>query len=140
MISDMSAEENKHVVADAARIVFNDKDLSQIETFFAPGFVDHTNAGDPPHGPQGQRAKVEAFIGAFPDLEINYTHQIAEDDLVAGRYVLTGTHLGDFAGIAATGNTISLIGHDLLRVAHGQMVEHWTVMDSAELMRQLGAD
>ena len=100
---DMSSEENKQVAVRAVQVIFNDKDLSQIETFFAPDFVDHTAAAGAPQGPNGQRAKVEAFVAAFPDLEIRYTHRVAEGDLVAGRYVLTGTHLGDFAGIAATG-------------------------------------
>ena len=82
---------------------------------------------------------MEAFIAAFPDLQITYTHQIAEGDLASGRFVLSGTHGADFAGVDATGNTISLVGHDLLRVTDGRIVEHWAVIDSAELMRQLGA-
>ena len=52
--------------------------------------------------------------------------------------MITGNHDGEFAGIAATGNTISLEGHDLLRVENGKIVEHWTMMDSAVLMHQLG--
>lgn len=134
----MTAEDIKQVAADAVQAVFNDKDLSQIERYFAADFVDHTAPEGAPQGTEGQRLKLEAFIGAFPDMHLRYTHHVAEGDLVAGRYVLTATHLGDFAGIAATGNTVSVTGHDLLRIADGKIVEHWTVMDSADLMGQLG--
>lgn len=134
----MSSQESKQVVARAAQGIFNDKDLSLIEVLYASDFVDHSVPDGAPQGTEGQRAKVEGFIAAFPDLELTYSHQIAEGDMVAGRFMLTGTHLGDFAGIAPTGNAISLVGHDLLRVADGQITEHWTVMDSAELMGQLG--
>ena len=46
----------------------------------------------------------------FPDLKITYSHQIAEGDMIAGRFTLTGTHQGDFGGIAATGKQISVTG------------------------------
>lgn len=134
----MSTSESKQIASRAAQALFNDKDLSQVDTLFAESFVDHSAPEGAPQGRAGQRAKVEAFIAAFPDLQITYTHQIAEGDLVSGRFVLRGTHQGDFAGVAATGNAISVVGHDLLRITDGLIVEHWTVIDSAELMRQLG--
>jgi steroid delta-isomerase-like uncharacterized protein len=134
----MSSLQSKQVVARAAQVIFNDHDLDQIPELYAPDFIDHGAPDGAPQGPDGQRAKVEAFIAAFPDLHLSYSHQIAEDDLVAGRFVITGTHDGEFAGIAATGNTISLEGHDLLRVENGKIIEHWTMMDSAVLMHQLG--
>ena len=133
----MSPQDAKQVAAAAVQAIFNDKDLSRVEEFFAPDFIDHSAPEGAPQGPGGQRAKVEAFIAAFPDLQINYLHQVAEGDLVAGHYVLTGTHLGDFAGIEPTNNTVSLEGHDLLRISGAQIVEHWTKMDSAELLQQL---
>ena len=133
----MSAQNPKEIAAAAVQAIFNDKDLSRVEEFFAPDFVDHSAPPGAPQGPTGQRAKVEAFIAAFPDLQINYLHSVAEGDLVAGHYVVTGTHLGDFAGMAPTNNAVSIEGHDLLRITDGQIVEHWTKMDSAELLEQL---
>jgi len=138
MIATMALTDNKQLTARAVEEVFNDKNLSAIEEFFAPDFVDHSAAEGAPPGTAGQHAKVAAFIAAFPDLRISYNHQVAEGDLVAGHYTLTGTHLGDFSGVPATGSAISLEGHDLLRVSDGKIVEHWTAMDSGELMRQLG--
>lgn len=125
------------MTAAAVQSVFNERDLSRVEEFFAADFIDHNAPEGAPQGPGGQRAKVEAFVAAFPDLQIRYLHQVAEGDLVAGHYLLTGTHLGEFAGIEATNNAISLEGHDPLRISGGQIVEHWTKMDSAELLQQL---
>lgn len=134
----MTGTDNKQLTTRAAEELFNNKDLSVIEDLFAADFVDHSAPEGAPQGTEGQRAKVAAFISAFPDLHLSYANQICEGDLVAGRYTITGTHLGEFAGLAPTGNSISIEGHDLLRVRGGKIVEHWTAMDSGELMRQLG--
>ena len=58
--------------------------------------------------------------------------------MIAGRFTLTGTHQGDFAGIPATARQISVTGHDQLRVTEGKIAEHWVEMDMLGLMQQLG--
>ena len=78
------------------------------------------------------------FTSAFPDLKITHEHLIAEGDMVGGRFTLTGTHQGDFAGIPATGNQVSVTGHDFARLTGGKVVEHWVEMDTLGMMQQLG--
>jgi predicted ester cyclase len=51
----------------------------------------------------------------------------------------TGTHKGEFMGIPPTGKSISIGVIDIIRVAGGQLVEHWGQMDDMGMMRQLGA-
>lgn len=79
------------------------------------------------------------FTNAFPDLHLTYAFLIAEGDLVGGRFTLTGTHQGDFAGGHATGKAVSVSGHDFLRVVNGKVVEHWVEMDMLGMMQQLGS-
>jgi len=131
---------NKAVVADYVRTVFNEGEVDRIGEFVAETIVDHSAPPDLPTGIAGQKIKISAFRAAFPDLKIDYTLQVAEGDLVAGQFTLTGTHSGEFAGLAATGKKIRVTGHDFLRVTDGKISEHWLQMDVAGMMQQLGAD
>jgi predicted ester cyclase len=58
---------------------------------------------------------------------------------VATRWQLTGTHQGDFQGIAPTGRTIAFSGLEFNRVVEGRIVEHWSMFDNLALLRQIGA-
>ncbi len=59
--------------------------------------------------------------------------------MVGGRFTLTGTHRGDFAGVPASGNKVSVTGHDFLRFKDGKISEHWAEVDMMTMMQQLGA-
>ena len=87
---------------------------------------------------KGFRLKVGLFINGFPDLNVSYDFVIEEGDTVAGRYTITGTHQGDFAGIPATGKKISVTGHDFARLVDGKLIEHWGETDTMTMMQQLG--
>ena len=50
----------------------------------------------------------------------------------------TGTHLGPFMGIPATGKPVELTGMTIERIAGGKRLEGWGVPDMLGLMRQLG--
>ncbi len=118
--------------------VFNKKNLSAIDEFVATDIIDHSAPAGLPLGIEGYRMKVSAFVSAFPDLTITYEHQIVENDMIAGRFRLTGTQKGEFGGIPASNNKISVTGHDFVRFIDGKMVEHWVEMDTFTMMQQLG--
>ncbi len=42
-------------------------------------------------------------------------------------------------GIPPTGKSISVGGIDIIRVAGGQLVEHWGLTDNMAMMQQLGS-
>lgn len=133
------AQRNKQAVRDGVERVFNLKKLEAIDDLYTEDFVDHSAPPGLPVGIDGARVKIGAFIDAFPDLQLTYEFQVAEDDFVAGRFVLSGTHQGEFGGVAATGNSVRVTGHDLLRLRDGKVCEHWLELDTLSLMQQLGA-
>ena len=118
--------------------VFNKKNLDYIDELYAPDAIDHSAPPGLPTGIEGFRLKIGMFTNAFPDLNISYVFVTAEDDMVAGRFTLTGTHQGDFAGIPATGNYVSITGHDFVRMENGKVTDHWVEMDTMTMMQQLG--
>lgn len=76
---------------------------------------------------------------AFPDRVDVMARVIADGDRVGLLFRVTGSQTGNFFGIAPTGRRIDVFEVALLRLARGQMVEGWFMMDEAELLRQLGS-
>ena len=78
------------------------------------------------------------FLSAFPDLHATIDVLVAEGGLVAGRMTTTGTHKGDFLGIAATGKQVKFSEIHIVRIANGKATEHWGNSDDMGMMQQLG--
>lgn len=72
-------------------------------------------------GPQGLAAIVRETRGYFDELEFTVEiGPIAEGDLVAARW----RGRGSFQGAS-----VSLSGHDFLRVSDGRFVEYWVIAE-----------
>jgi steroid delta-isomerase-like uncharacterized protein len=78
------------------------------------------------------------LLRAFPDLHLNVEDLIGEHDKVVARIVVTGTHLGDYMGVAPTGKSIAYDEIFIFRFADGRVVETWGVVDIFSQMKQLG--
>ncbi len=75
---------------------------------------------------------------AYPDLHIAVEDLIAEGDKVVCRNVVTGTHLGEYLGIAPTGKAVAYNEIFIFRFVNGRIAEAWGVVDVLSQMRQLG--
>jgi hypothetical protein len=78
------------------------------------------------------------LLQAFPDLQLNVEDLIGEDDKVVARIVVTGTHRGEYMGLAPTGKRIAYDEIFIFRFADGRVVETWGVVDVLSQMKQLG--
>ncbi len=76
---------------------------------------------------------------AFPDFNLHVDELVAEGDRIAYRMTISGTHRGEFRGMAATGKkfTTSTIG--VMRFENGKIAEEWEIYDAMGMMAQLGA-
>jgi steroid delta-isomerase-like uncharacterized protein len=136
----MSTEANKALIRRFYEEVWHRGNLDVADEVFAPGYVRHDFRGSEPEpGPEGQKRIAADFRAAFPDLSFEIDFLLAEDDLVAGRWTATGTHLGSWADIAATGRTMRFSAVNVFRFADGKVVEIWNHRDDLGLMEQLGA-
>ena len=52
---------------------------------------------------------------------------------------MQGRHTGDFNGTSAMGYRIDAAVMDLFRVGDGRLAEHWALMDTLTMLRQIGA-
>ena len=76
---------------------------------------------------------------AMPDIRHEVQETIGSESRAMARAVVTGTLVGEFAGISATGKSFEI---DQVVVAHfrdGLIVEVWEIADTGSLLRQLGA-
>ncbi len=64
---------------------------------------------------------------------------LVEGDLVALRTIITGTHKGDYVGVAPTGSPIQTSASHIFRVRDDQLVEHWQVVDTYRILVAIGA-
>jgi len=89
-----------------------------------------------------QRMKeiTEEYLEAFPDLTSSEDDLLAEGDEVVTRMTFTGTHKGEFMGIAPSGKKISITGIFIDKLKDGKIVEAWAEFDNLEILRQIGAE
>ena len=74
-----------------------------------------------------------------PDAQISVEASVAERDVVASRWTITGTHRGTFQGVPATGRLVTFSGIDFSRVVEGKVAEHWAQFDLLAVLQQIGA-
>jgi predicted ester cyclase len=139
----MAIEENKDVVRRLIEECVNTHRADRLGEFVGPDLRVHP--GTPGTAPDtvgigALRESFQRFRSTFADLHISLEEMVAEGDLVAARWTATGTHTGDLAGIAATGNTVRWSGTDLYRLVDGTIVEWWRNDDFVGLLHQLGRD
>jgi hypothetical protein len=80
---------------------------------------------------------VAAFRSAFPDGEIVPREILADRDKVVARVSLTGTHLGEFQGIAPSGKRMIANGTETFRFESGLIVESWSLFGPLVEMKRL---
>jgi len=135
----MSTEQNKQIVrrlVTEAQIAGNDAVLDEL---LADDFVDHTPLEGLPGTREGVRMLFTALRTAFPDLRVDISEQIAEDDKVVTRKTFSGTHAGPFLGLPPTGSPVTFEVIDILTIRDRRICEHRVVLDKLGLLRQLGA-
>ncbi|HEX8208338.1 MAG TPA: ester cyclase [Solirubrobacteraceae bacterium] len=85
------------------------------------------------------RAFYAGFFAGLSDVRLELHEIVSEGDLVAARYVLSGTHTGELMGVPATGRAVSIDGQSFFRFSGDEVVVRWQSMDALGLLTQLGA-
>jgi predicted ester cyclase len=135
----VNTEENKVIVRRFLEEGINQGNEELFLSLLAPNVVDHYAPPGFPPGREGWNLNRKVFRDAFPDLCFEEQDIVAEGNLVVGRYVLRGTHEGEFFGIPPTGRRIVVSNIHIVRLEDGIIVEHWGNGDDLGMLRQLGA-
>ena len=116
----MPAEDPKAVIR-LWIAAWNAQDLDAAEELLAPEFVRHDANLPDVVGQQAERQHIADNLTAFPDLHFEIEQLIAEGDLIAARYLVQGTHRGEFFGIAGTGRPVTIQAVESYRLAGGKL-------------------
>jgi len=71
-------------------------------------------------------------------IELQVESMIAEDDIVAVRYVERGTSVGSFRGGPVTGKTFEVVAMEWFEIKDGKIHRRWGARDNAAQFRQMG--
>ena len=115
-------------------------DLQVLYETVSPQMVNRTPMfANAPGGPIEVKIIFDMFHAAFTDFAADVVDQLADGDKVMTYKTFSGIHTGEFMGIPATGKRVQFAVMDIVRIADGQIVEHWGLVDQAGLLGQLTA-
>jgi predicted SnoaL-like aldol condensation-catalyzing enzyme len=129
---------NKSLIKSFVQEVFNKHNLTALDKYYAPNVTLHNSMAG--QGRQVFRQFFTLFFSAFPDIYVTVEHIVAENHVVLVFLNWTGTHKGEFQGIAPTNKPINMRTADLFRINNNNtIVEQWDVVDPLNLLKQIGA-
>jgi predicted ester cyclase len=138
MASDMSPEEMEALV----RLRFEELDRGNFKVmdeifhpsyqFNLPGIAGSLSLG-------ATKSFYRALYQGFPNLKHNIVEQVAARDKVVSRWVATGTHSGQFMGIAPTGKQVEYSGINIYTIDHRKFALSHVNWDLLSLFHQIGA-
>ena len=111
--------------------------IDEIGDLVTANYLEHDPLPGQGDGREGAIDRFSMIVGALaPHFTVDDV--IAEGDCVVVRWTNAGTHVGEFAGIPATGGTFAIAGIDIYRVEGDLLAEHWHVVDQLAMLGQLG--
>jgi steroid delta-isomerase-like uncharacterized protein len=120
--------------------LINAGDIDGFGELLAEDFVEHEEMPGLEPGREGVKKLFHAYRAAFPDLRMEVQDVLVSGDKAVARVRATGTHQGEFLGMAATGKSVDVQLIDITRFGDdGLAREHWGVFDALAMMQQLGA-
>ena len=116
----------------------NSDNLDLLDDVLAVDAVQHASIFGLASGPEIIKRNLRSNRIAFADYRIALADPIAEGNLAAIRWSATGTHLGEFQGIAPTGRQVTWTGITLFRIGCGRIAEVWSEVDAPGRLQQIG--
>jgi len=107
--------------------------ISPVAKFYVPGQPESLT------GPKGYLMIIAMMRSGFPDIQWTIEDMIKENEKVAVRFTMRGTHQGTFFGVPATDKTIVVQVMNFYRLADDQIIEEFGQPDMLGLLTQIGA-
>jgi len=131
----MSLEKNKAIVR---RFIeeWNKRNFAALDELIAADYFDPSLQV---RGLEAYKQLLTLILKGFPDWHETIEDIIAEGNKVWVRYTATGTHAGEFRGLAPTGKKFTETGVLIWRIVDGKIAEKESgVYDVLDFYKQLG--
>jgi predicted ester cyclase len=123
----VSAAGNKQLVRRLVKEAVQERNLDVVDEIAAGEFA------------KIAKRWVTPFRSAFPDFEMEIVDLIAEGEKVVAHFKCSGTHLGEWLGVPATGRRFENVDEIyIFCVEEGRLVSALGVEDNLTRLRQLG--
>ena len=134
------AEQENIQMAHQAIAFYNAREIDRYLQLIDESYVGENEiAPGPIRGRAGVRQQLERMFSGFPDLRLEIEEILATGENLAIRVRLTGTHTGNFAGIAPTNKSVSWGACNVIQVRDGKVIRSRIYADNATLFQQIGA-
>jgi steroid delta-isomerase-like uncharacterized protein len=132
-----ATEANKALVRRMIEEGWNKHNLALLDELYADCVYYNPATGEI----KGEALKqfLASMLVAFPDIRFTIEDLVAEGDKVVTRWSCTGTHRGEFMGLAPTGKQLTPSALDIFRIVEGKVVEERVEFDTLRFFQQLGA-
>jgi predicted ester cyclase len=122
-----SLEENKALVYRLVEEVVNQGNLDALDEVAEADFAEFA------------RRWISPLRSSFPDFQMEIVDLVAEDDKVVAHFRCSGTHRGEWLGIAPTGRRFEGVDEIyIFHVSDGKLSTAAGVEDNLSRLRQLG--
>ncbi len=112
--------------------------LAAFDDFLHPEVLVHAPMGLSTRGVPAEKKVWRDALHAMPDIRHELREVITAGSTIAARAVVTGTLERDFAGIVGSGQSFEVDQALFAHVREAKIIEAWEIVDTAELLRQLG--
>jgi steroid delta-isomerase-like uncharacterized protein len=135
----MCLEANRRLIHRYFNEVWNAGQLDVLDELLTPDYLNHSpGLPNPRPGPADLKPIVATMRAGMPDLHYTILDLVVAEDKVAAYLRMTGTHTGEFFGLAPTGRSIDVRQMQVEWIRDGRICQHWRITDDLALMRQLG--
>lgn len=105
--------------------------ISEDAIFYAP------TSPEPLKGTKGYMLILNMMRSSFPDISWKLEEMVAENDSIAARFTMTGTHQGAFFNIPPTGKAFKINVMNFYRFSNNKIIEEYGQPDIFGLLQQL---
>ena len=137
----MTHESNAALIRRYVEEVWNEGRLDLALDQLTPDHVRHDPMLDNDViGVEAVIEQIKSLRLALPDLHFEIQiYPAADGEHVTRRWMMSGTHMGEWMGGPPTGLKITNTGMAVSRIESGKIAEEWIQRDEVGLRRQIGA-
>src|SRR5436853_7688241 len=124
-----------NALLDKYAAAVNAHDTGSFPEVFGESYIQHSG-----RSPSGLAAQIETWkriFASMPDIRMQVEDRIIGGEKVVARNAFAATHTQTVQGIAPTGRRFTFRTIDIWRVENGKLAEHWDIVDTWGLVKQL---
>lgn len=116
--------------------IWSQQDIRAIDQYFDKAAIIHSPL-ESTQGTDKMKTVIAQWHKGFPDLNVTWDDFICDTNKVVSRWHATGTHNGEFLGVAPTHTQVHYAGVTLYRLSNQKIVEYWAYVDMYHLLKML---